>query len=189
MGLLLGGLAMMGNVVFYVLVVKFCYLVCLVVVLVGDGVMQMLGLNGLVIIVEWWLQWFDLRLIVMVLYNGDLNMVIWEQCVMVGDFKFSDLQNLFIFLFVEFVCLLGLYGLCVDCFDQIVGVWVQVLVVDWLVLVEVMIDFNVLLLFFYVGLWQVGYFVKVLLYGDFDVWQVVMVMLCEVWDGLVIGKG
>lgn len=39
MGFLFGGFVLMGVVVLYVIVVKFVYLVCLVIVMVGDGVM------------------------------------------------------------------------------------------------------------------------------------------------------
>ncbi len=189
MGSLSGGLATMGNAVPYALAAKLCHPARPVVALVGDGAMQMLGLNGLVTIAERWPQWPDPRLIVMVLHNGDLNMVTWEQRVTAGDPKFSDSQNLPTFPFAEFARLLGLHGLRVDRPDQIAGAWAQALAADRPVLVEVMTDSNVPPLPPHVGLRQAGHFAKALLHGDPDARQVVMATLREAWDGLVTGKG
>ena len=62
--------------------------------LVGDGAMQMNGINELITIAKYWKQWSDPRLIVLVLNNRDLNQVTWEQRVMAGDPKFEASQDL-----------------------------------------------------------------------------------------------
>ena len=53
-----------------------------------------MGNNGLITIAKYWTQWTDPRLIVLVLNNGDLNQVTWEQRVMSGDPKFVGSQEL-----------------------------------------------------------------------------------------------
>jgi pyruvate dehydrogenase (quinone) len=55
-----------------------------VIALVGDGAMQMNGINGLITIAKYWREWSDPRLVVLVLNNGDLNQVTWEQRAMAG---------------------------------------------------------------------------------------------------------
>ena len=57
--------------------------------LVGDGAMQMNGMNELITVAKYWQRWTDPRLIVLVLNNRDLNQVTWEQRVMEGDPKFD----------------------------------------------------------------------------------------------------
>ena len=47
--------------------------------LVGDGAMQMNGINELITITKYRERWPDQRLVVLVLNNRDLNQVTWEQ--------------------------------------------------------------------------------------------------------------
>ena len=47
--------------------------------LVGDGAMQMNGINELITVAKYWQRWSDPRLVVLVLNNRDLNQVTWEQ--------------------------------------------------------------------------------------------------------------
>ena len=65
-----------------------------VIALVGDGAMQMNGINELITIAKYRERWPDQRLIVMVLNNRDLNQVTWEQRAMEGNPKFEGSQNL-----------------------------------------------------------------------------------------------
>ena len=62
--------------------------------LVGDGAMQMNGINELITIAKYWKEWRDPRLVVLVLNNRDLNQVTWEQRAMAGDPKFEASQDL-----------------------------------------------------------------------------------------------
>jgi hypothetical protein len=55
--------------------------------LLGDGAMQMMGINALTTLASMWRNWSDPRLVIMVLNNGDLNMVTWEQRITEGDAK------------------------------------------------------------------------------------------------------
>jgi pyruvate dehydrogenase (quinone) len=175
----------MGNAVPYALAAKLCHPGRPVIALVGDGAMQMLGLNGLITIAHHWRSWADPRLVVMVLHNGDLNMVTWEQRASEGAPKFSTSQDLPAFPFADFARLLGLQGVRVERPDQIAGAWAQALAADRPVLLEVMTDPNVPPLPPHVGLQQMGHYAKALLQGDPDARQVIMATMREAWDGLV----
>src|SRR3546814_814322 len=74
-----GGLATMGSGVPYALAAKLAHPDRPVFALVGDGAMQMNGLNELITIPHRWRGWRNPTLVVMVLNNGDLNMVTWAQ--------------------------------------------------------------------------------------------------------------
>ena len=54
------------------------------VALVGDGAMQMNGINELITIAKYWQDWADPRLVVAVMHNSDLNQVTWELRAMGG---------------------------------------------------------------------------------------------------------
>ncbi|MBV9318113.1 MAG: thiamine pyrophosphate-requiring protein, partial [Gammaproteobacteria bacterium] len=75
MGSLSGNLATMGPGVPYAIAAKFAFPDRVPVAMVGDGAMQMNGLNGLITISKYWRQWSDPRLVVLVLNNRDLNQV------------------------------------------------------------------------------------------------------------------
>ena len=72
--------------------------------------MLMNGINGLVTIANYWKEWSDPRLIVMVLANRDLNQVTWEQRVMAGDPKYECSQTVPKFEFARYAEMLGLPG-------------------------------------------------------------------------------
>ena len=61
-----------------------------------------------------WQRWPDPRLTIMVMNNGDLNMVSWEQRVMSGDPKFRGSQDLPSFPYADYARMLGLDGIRVD---------------------------------------------------------------------------
>ena len=58
-----------------------------VIAFIGDGAMQMNGLNVMITVSKYWKQWSNPHLIVMVLNNQDLNQVTWEERVQLGDGK------------------------------------------------------------------------------------------------------
>ena len=77
----------MGSAVPYALAAKLAFPDRPVFALVGDGAMQMNGINELITIAKYWRRWSDPRFVVLVLTNRDLNMVTWEQRAMAGDPK------------------------------------------------------------------------------------------------------
>ena len=94
MGTVSGSLATMGCGVPYAIGAKFAHPDRPVIAMVGDGAMQMNGMNGLITIAKYWERWSDPRLIVLVLNNQDLNQVTWEMRAMTGDPKFEASQSL-----------------------------------------------------------------------------------------------
>ena len=67
---------------------KFCFPDRVCIAVTGDGAMQMNGLNACITVAKYWKEWSDPRWITLVLNNRDLNMVTWEQRIMMGDIRF-----------------------------------------------------------------------------------------------------
>ena len=123
LGSLSGNLATMGPAVPYAIAAKFCHPDRVAIALAGDGAMQMNGINGLITIAKYWHEWADPRLIVLVLNNRDLNMVTWEQRVLVGDPKFDASQDLPDFPYADYARSLGLDGVRVDRPQNLGAAW------------------------------------------------------------------
>jgi pyruvate dehydrogenase (quinone) len=140
MASLSGTLATMGPGVPYAIAAKFAYPERPVFALVGDGAMQMNGINELITIAKYRERWSDQRLIVLVLNNHDLNQVTWEQRAMSGDPKFQGSQDLPDFPYARYAELLGLKGIRVDQPDQIAGAWDEALAADRPVVYEARTD-------------------------------------------------
>jgi pyruvate dehydrogenase (quinone) len=140
MASLSGNLATMGPGVPYAIAAKFAYPDRPVIALVGDGAMQMNGINELITIAKYWREWSDPRLVVMVLNNRDLNQVTWEQRAMEGDPKFEASQDLPDFPYAEFARMAGLEGVRVERPDQIVDAWQEALSSDRPFLLEAVTD-------------------------------------------------
>ncbi|WP_224984111.1 thiamine pyrophosphate-requiring protein [Geomonas agri] len=123
MASLSGGLATMCPGVPYAVAAKMNYPDRPVIAMVGDGAMQMQGINGLVNIAKYWQEWSNPQLVVLVLNNGDLNQVTWEQRVMNGDAKFSASQDIPQFPYAAYAEMLGLEGIRLDDPEQIRSAW------------------------------------------------------------------
>lgn len=140
MASLSGTLATMGCGVPYAIAAKFAHPKRPVIAAVGDGAMQMNGLNELITISKYWQRWSDPRLIVLVLNNRDLNQVTWEQRAMAGDPKFEASQDIPEFPYARYAELLGLAGIRVESPDQIASAWDAALATDRPVVVEAVTD-------------------------------------------------
>jgi pyruvate dehydrogenase (quinone) len=140
MGSLSGNLATMGPGMPYALSAKFAWPDRPVFALVGDGAMQMNGINELITIAKYRHQWSDQRLIVMVLNNRDLNQVTWEQRAMEGNPKFEGSQDLPDFPYASYAELLGLRGIRVDSPEQVGPAWDEALAADRPVVFEAVTD-------------------------------------------------
>lgn len=140
MASLSGGLATMGCGVPYALAAKLAYPDRPVFALVGDGAMQMNGLNELITIAHRWKAWTSPTMVIMVLNNGDLNEVTWEQRVLGGDPRFNDSQLLPAFPYAEYARLLGLYGMRVDDPDRIADAWDTAIAADRPIVLEMITD-------------------------------------------------
>jgi pyruvate dehydrogenase (quinone) len=127
MASLSGNLATMGPGVPYAIAAKFAFPDRVVIATVGDGAMLMNGINELVTIANYWKEWSDPRLIIMVLSNRDLNQVTWEQRVLAGDPKFPCSQDVPSFDFARYAEMLGLTGIRVDKPEQVGPAWDEAL--------------------------------------------------------------
>jgi pyruvate dehydrogenase (quinone) len=163
-----GTLATMCPAVPYAIAAKFAYpdRVCLA--LSGDGAMQMLGINGLITISKYWKKWSDPRLVILVLNNGDLNMVTWEQRVLSGDPKYPGSQDLPDFPYARYAEMLGLKGIRVDHPDQVAAAWDEAFAADRPVLIEAVTDPDVPSLPPHITPKQAASFAKAMLKGDPD---------------------
>jgi pyruvate dehydrogenase (quinone) len=140
MGSLSGTLATMGPGVPYAIAAKFAYPSRPVFALVGDGAMQMNGINELITIAKYRERWSDQRLFILVLNNRDLNQVTWEQRAMEGDPKFEGSQDLPDFPYARYAEMLGLKGIRVDSPEQVGPAWDEALPADRPVIYEALTD-------------------------------------------------
>ena len=188
MGSLSGGLATMGPAIPYALTAKLAHPARPVVALLGDGAMQMLGINGLITIAREWRRWADPRLVVMVLSNGDLNMVTWEQRSTEGDPKFEGSQDLPAFPYAQYARMLGLGGIRVEQPADIGAAWDEALRADRPTLLEMVTDPTVPPAPPHITARQFRHYVSALLQGDPQALQVVKSSAREWWDGLVAAR-
>ncbi|MGN6703314.1 MAG: thiamine pyrophosphate-requiring protein [Burkholderiaceae bacterium] len=179
-----GGLATMGPGVPYAIGAKYAYPERTVIAMVGDGAMQMNGINGLITIAKDWQSWGNGRLIVMVLNNGDLNQVTWEQRVMEGDPKFEASQNLPPFPYAQYAEILGLRGIRVDRAEAVGPAWDQALASEIPTLIEVISDPDVPPLPPHISVKEAKAYMSALLHGDPDSMGIVLSSFKEVWEGL-----
>ena len=139
-GSLSGTLATMGPGVPYVIGAKWAHPDRPTIAFVGDGAMQMNGLNELITISKYWRQWTDPRLIIAVLHNNDLNQVTWEMRAMENSPKFEASQNLPDVDFAAFARSLGLQGDNIDDPAALGGAWDRALAADRPTVLDVRCD-------------------------------------------------
>ena len=139
-GSLSGTLASMGAGVPYAIGAKFAHPDRPAIALVGDGAMQMNGINELITIAKYWQEWSDPRLIVLVLHNNDLNQVTWELRAMAGSPKVGSTQELPDFPYARFAEMIGLVGIRVDDPAAVGDAWDRALSADRPVVVDAITD-------------------------------------------------
>jgi len=184
MASLSGGLATMGPAVPYALAAKFTHPDRPVIAMLGDGAMQMNGINGLITIAKNWRRWENPTLVVMVLNNGDLNQVTWEQRVMEGDPKFATSQDVPDFPYAEYARMLGLLGVKVSDPALVGSAWDEALAADRPVVLEMYTDPNVPPIPPHITMKQARAYMSALLHGDPDSVGIVVASLKETWDNL-----
>lgn len=139
-------LASMGGGLPYGLAAKLLHPGRPVVVLAGDGGMQMSGVAELITLSARWRDWKDPRFVVCVFNNGDLAEVSWEQRETEGDPRFAPSQQLPHFPFAGYAELLGLRGIQVDDPDALADAWRQAFSADRPVVIDVHSDPDIPLL-------------------------------------------
>jgi pyruvate dehydrogenase (quinone) len=143
MGSLSGGLASMGAGVPYAVAAKFAYPDRPVIGLVGDGAMQMNGMNEMITVAKYWKQWSNPHFVIMVLNNRDLNQVTWEMRAQDGDPKFEASQQIPDVSYARYADLLGLKGIFCDNPEKVASAWDEALAADRPVVLEFYTDPNV----------------------------------------------
>ncbi len=168
MASLSGNLATMGPGVPYAIAAKLAYPNRVAIACVGDGAMQMNGINEMITIAKYWMRWTDPRLVILVLNNRDLNQVTWEQRVFEGDPKFEASQELPDFPYAAYARSLGLDGIRVDRPEQVGSAWDQAFAADRPFVLEALTDPNVPPLPPHISLHQAKQFVASMVKGDPD---------------------
>jgi pyruvate dehydrogenase (quinone) len=133
-------LASMGSAMPYAVAAKLAYPDRLVLALLGDGAMQMNGINELITVAHTWRSWSDPRLPILVLDNGDLNEVTWEQREMEGDPMFAASQAVPRIPYADYAELLGLGATRLDAPEAVGGAWDQALKADRPFLIHAVVD-------------------------------------------------
>jgi pyruvate dehydrogenase (quinone) len=181
MASLSGGLATMGPGVPYAIAAKFAHPDRPAIAMVGDGAMQMNGINALVTAAKYWTRWSNPTLVFMVLNNGDLNQVTWEQRAMEGDPKLSASQDVPSFPYAEYARMLGLGGMRVDKPEDIGPAWEAALAADRPMVLEMVTDPSVPPLPPHITFKQAKSYLEALIKGDPDAIDVVKESARQVW--------
>jgi pyruvate dehydrogenase (quinone) len=142
-GSLSGGLASLGAGTPYAIAAKFAFPERTVIAFMGDGAMQMNGINEMITVKKYWRQWASPKFIVMVLNNQDLNQVTWEERVQLGEGKTESTQAIPDMPYHKYAELLGLKGIYVDDPELLSAAWDEALNADRPVILEVRTDPNV----------------------------------------------
>jgi pyruvate dehydrogenase (quinone) len=161
-----GMLATMCPAVPYSIAAKFALPNRVPIALIGDGAMQMLGISGLITISRHWKSWADPRLVILVLNNGDLNMVTWEQRITSGNPEFEGSQKIPEFPYARYAEMLDLKGVKVDDPEHLSAAWDEVLGADRPALLEVVVDPNVPNIPPHISFEQLVKFTKAMAKGD-----------------------
>jgi pyruvate dehydrogenase (quinone) len=184
MASLSGNLATMGPALPYAAAAKFAHPDRPVIAAIGDGAMQMLGNSTLITIAQHYKEWGDPRLVVVVLNNGDLNMVTWEQRVMAGVPKFPASQDVPDFPYARYAKLVGLDGIHVDRPEQIGPALDRALSADRPMVVEVRVDPEVPPLPPHITVEQATKLLSSLFQGDPNRWRVVKQSAKQMWASI-----
>jgi pyruvate dehydrogenase (quinone) len=142
-GSLSGSLASLGAATPYAVAAKMAYPERTVIAFIGDGAMQMNGLNVMITVAKYWRRWSNPRLIVMVLNNQDLSQVTWEERVQLGAGKTESTQAIPDFAYHSYAELLGLKGIVVRDPALVGAAWDEALAADRPVVMNVYTDPNV----------------------------------------------
>ncbi|MGW8392689.1 thiamine pyrophosphate-requiring protein [Pseudoduganella sp. HUAS MS19] len=179
-----GGLATMGSAIPYALAAKYVHPDRHVIALVGDGAMQMNGINALITVAKVWREWNNPRMTIMVLNNRDLNLVSWEQRATAGDPRYPPSQSLPDFPYARYAELLGLGGMRVERPQDIAAAWDSTLSADVPTLVEMVTDPDIAPLPPHVSGKQALAYARALLQGDADAMGIITSTIRETWDDL-----
>jgi pyruvate dehydrogenase (quinone) len=168
-----GTLASMLSGVPYALAAKFAYPDRLSIGFVGDGAMQMLGMNELITAAKFYEEWQDPRLVFLVMNNSDLNQVTWEQRVLAGNPKFPASQTIPRIDFASWARQIGLEGIRVEKPEEIEPAWDRALSAGRPAVIDAIVDPNEPPLPPHITMEQAKMFAASILHGDEDRLQLI----------------
>lgn len=142
-GSLSGSLASLGAATPYAMAAKMAYPERVVIGTIGDGAMQMNGMNVMISVSKYWKRWSNPRFIMMVLNNRDLNQVTWEERIQLGEGKTESTQSIPDVPYAKYAELLGLKGIFCNDPVKIGAAWDEALAADRPVILEFYTDPNV----------------------------------------------
>ncbi|NAZ82649.1 thiamine pyrophosphate-requiring protein [Kineococcus sp. R8] len=105
-----GTLLSMGGGMPYALAAKQAHPDRPVLAIVGDGAMQMNGINELITVAQRWRTWADPRFVVLVLNNRELSFVAWEARALQGEVPFDAAMDVPDLPYGDYARLIGLGG-------------------------------------------------------------------------------
>ena len=181
MASLSGGLATMGPGVPYAIGAKFVHPDRPVIAMVGDGAMQMNGISGLVTAAKYYRRWSNPTLVFMVLNNGDLNQVTWEQRAMEGDPKYSASQDVPDFPYARYAEAIGLEGLRVERAEDVGPAWDRALSAKRPMVLEMVTDPNVPPLPPHITTKEAKAYLEALIKGDPNAIEIVKASAKQMW--------
>ena len=156
--------------------------------LVGDGAMQMNGLNELITIAKYWRRWSNPTLVVLVLNNRDLNQVTWEQRAMQGDPKYPGTQSIPDFPYARYAEMIGLKGVRVADADHVADAWDEVLAADRPAVLEAVVDPEVPPLPPHITFEEAKHFASAVLHGDPGSRQMIRHSIRQMLDSIKPGS-
>ncbi len=183
-----GNLATMCPGMPYTIAAKFAYPDRVPIGLIGDGAMQMLGINGLITVSKYWKTWSDPRFIVLVLNNRDLNQVTWEQRIMAGDAKFEGSQDVPDFAYDDFAKMLGLEGIRIDKPENVESALDAAMAAQRPVVINAYTDPSVPPMPPHVTFKEMKNFTSAIFKGDEDSWDMIKQSFKEVADNYLPHK-
>ncbi|MEU7479133.1 thiamine pyrophosphate-requiring protein [Lentzea sp. NPDC042327] len=163
-----GTLATMGCAVPYALGAAFAQPNRPLIALVGDGAMQMNGMAELLT-----LRHHNIRCVVCVFHNNDLNQVTWELRAMGGAPKFEPSQDLPDLSYAQFARSIGLQGIEVDDPDQLGPAWDTALAYEGTTVLDVRCDPDVPPIPPHATFEQIKDMTEAVLRGDPDAWGLI----------------
>jgi pyruvate dehydrogenase (quinone) len=184
MASLSGTLATMGPGVPYAIAAKFAHPERPVIALVGDGAMQMNGMNELITVAKYWRRWSNPTLAVLVLNNRDLNQVTWEQRAMQGDPKYPVTQDVPDFPYAKYAEMIGLKGVRVDDPDRVADAWDEVLSADRPAVLEAVTDPEVPPLPPHITFEEAKQFAKAVMHGDPNAGRMIRQSIRQMLDAI-----
>jgi pyruvate dehydrogenase (quinone) len=161
-----GTLLSMGGGLPYAIAAKQAHPDRPVLALIGDGAMQMNGVNELITVAQRWRTWSDPRFVVVVLSNQQLSFVAWEARAMQGEVPFDAAMDVPDVPYAGWSQLLGLGGRRLEDPAQVVDVLDEAFAARRPYVLDAVVDPNVPMIPPHVSLDQLLGTVKSQLKGD-----------------------